>query len=99
MLRNAEQRQPLSWKHALIGDVVDSLDRWHAHAVPAQICRRQPAGPVIEVQDVRRPAEAGAPPGKLRGYQRQTGKAKIVVRPIEAFRPAIWRSRALIERW
>src|SRR5579863_10508810 len=96
-LRDIENAPPLFWKQTLIRNVMDGQDRRHVATAPSQVGRSQTARPVVDVQRIRHPGHTNASAGNLRGCQRESCKANVIVGPIEALRSGIRTSRALIK--
>jgi len=57
---NAERVPPSGWEGAMVRNVVQCQKRGHRRPGPMHIGRRQPAGPVIHVQDIRPPVGSGS---------------------------------------
>ena len=93
-VRNRQRMALRGIEIALVGDVVDGQHCRDGNAVPLHIGRSQAAGPVVDVDDVRRPAQTGARRGNIRRCQRQPGEAQVVVLPVGALGRAIGRAAA-----
>ena len=77
---------------ALIGDVVDGQHGRHVGAVPAHIGRCQASRPIVDMDDVRYPAQSGAARGDIGRRQRQPGEPEVVVLPVRSLGGAVRRA-------
>ena len=98
-LGDAQCRHAVPVAQTLIGDVVDGQDGRHAAALPAQIGRRQTAGPIIDVQHVRLPAMPARPAAISAAASDRRAKRRSLSGQSWPFRSGIRTSGALIERW
>jgi len=65
--RYAQRRGKRVRKQPLVSQVVDRQQGRHGCPVPAHVCRSQRHGPVVQVQQLRRPVQPGTPGRDLRG--------------------------------
>ena len=97
-VRDAKRMALAGVEIALVGDVVDGQHGGDVGAVPAHVGWRQPARPVVGVDDVRGPAQTAPPGGDVGRGEGQAGETQVVILPVGALGRAIGGSASIEQR-